>query len=76
MPVGQTNRRSFIAGLGTVAMCPLGALAQQVPTVGYLHALSREINAERGGVGCLNRFSASISGAFCRVKLPRGTAVG
>jgi hypothetical protein len=30
----------------------------------------------RGGVGCLNRFSASISGAFCRVKLPRGTAVG
>ena len=31
---------------------------------------------ERGGPGCLNRFSASISGASARVRLPSGVAAG
>ena len=30
----------------------------------------------RGGPGCLNRFSASISGASARVRLPSGVAAG
>jgi hypothetical protein len=30
----------------------------------------------RGGPGCLNRFSASISGASTRVRLPSGVAAG
>ena len=32
--------------------------------------------AIRGGPGCLNRFSASISGASARVRLPSGVAAG
>ena len=32
--------------------------------------------AERGGPGCLNRFSASISGASAGVRLPCGGAAG
>jgi hypothetical protein len=36
-----------------------------------------EISDElRGGPGCLNRFSASISGASARVRLPSGVAAG
>jgi hypothetical protein len=31
---------------------------------------------KRGGPGCLNRFSASISGASARVRLPSGVAAG
>ena len=31
--------------------------------------------AERGGPGCLNSFSASISGASAGVRLPSGVAV-
>ena len=34
------------------------------------------IPAQRGGPGCLNRFSASISGASARVRLPSGVAAG
>jgi hypothetical protein len=30
----------------------------------------------RGGPGCLNRFSASISGASAGVRLPSGVAAG
>ena len=30
----------------------------------------------RGGLGCLNRFSASISGASAGVRLPSGAAAG
>ena len=33
-------------------------------------------NTIRGGPGCLNRFSASISGASARVRLPSGVAAG
>jgi hypothetical protein len=33
-------------------------------------------NYPRGGPGCLNRFSASISGASARVRLPSGVAAG
>jgi hypothetical protein len=32
--------------------------------------------ADRGGPGCLNRFSASISGASAGVRLPSGVAAG
>ena len=32
--------------------------------------------ADRGGPGCLNSFSAPISGAPAGVRLPRGTATG
>ena len=31
---------------------------------------------DRGGLGCLNRFSASISGASAGVRLPSGAAAG
>jgi hypothetical protein len=34
----------------------------------------REWIVERGGPGCLNRFSASISGASAGVRLPSGGA--
>jgi hypothetical protein len=35
------------------------------------------LDAERrGGPGCLNRFSASISGVSAEVRLPSGMAVG
>jgi hypothetical protein len=33
-------------------------------------------DGNRGGPGCLNRFSASISGASARVRLPSGVAAG
>jgi hypothetical protein len=36
-------------------------------------ALLKEL---RGGPGCLNRFSASISGASARVRLQSGVAAG
>jgi ABC-type uncharacterized transport system substrate-binding protein len=40
MPVGQTNRRAFVAGLGSAAAWPLMADAQKTasPILGYLHA--------------------------------------
>jgi hypothetical protein len=38
--------------------------------------LVRRISAQRGGPGCLNRFSASISGASAGVRLPSGVAAG
>jgi len=34
------------------------------------------IAVDRGGLGCLNSNSASISGDSARVRLPRGTAAG
>jgi hypothetical protein len=34
------------------------------------------IVVDRGGPGCLNRFSASISGASAGVRLPSGVAAG
>jgi hypothetical protein len=37
---------------------------------------SRRYVVQRGGPGCLNRFSASISGASARVRLPSGVAAG
>src|SRR6202021_2628753 len=36
----------------------------------------RAHHSMRGGPGCLNRFSASISGASARVRLPSGVAAG
>ena len=41
-----------------------------------MHPLSTETVNERGGPGCLNRFSASISGASAGVRLPCGLAAG
>jgi hypothetical protein len=35
-----------------------------------------DTDKQRGGPGCLNRFSASISGASARVRLPSGVAAG
>ena len=35
-----------------------------------------EVAKDRGGLGCLNRFSASISGASAGVRLPSGAAAG
>ena len=39
-----------------------------------LECMGIPVPAERGGPGCLNRFSASISGASARVRLPSGEA--
>ena len=35
-----------------------------------------KLDDQRGGLGCLNRFSASISGASAGVRLPSGAAAG
>jgi hypothetical protein len=40
------------------------------------HTFISEGGEVRGGPGCLNRFSASISGASARVRLPSGVAAG
>ncbi len=43
----------------------------------YAHDLSKEkFKNLRGGPGCLNRFSASISGVSAGVRLPSGLAAG
>ena len=45
---------------------------QTVP--GRLQDTSIQQGVHRGGPGCLNRFSASISGASAKVRLPSGGA--
>jgi putative ABC transport system substrate-binding protein len=50
MPVGRTNRRAFIAGLGGAAAWPLVARGQQaakVASVGYLAASSEAGDRDR-----------------------------
>jgi hypothetical protein len=44
----------------------------QLPSNETVH----DVHIHRGGPGCLNRFSASISGASARVRLPGGVAAG
>jgi hypothetical protein len=49
MPVGQTNRRAFIAGLGGAAALPLLARAQQTGKlwrIGLLETIPPEFNAQ------------------------------
>ena len=41
-----------------------------------LIARANALSVERAGSGCLNRFSASISGASAGVRLPSGGAAG
>jgi hypothetical protein len=43
---------------------------------GATHWSLRAMGEERAGPGCLNRFSASLSGVSARVRLPRGLAAG
>ena len=56
------------------------AQAQSIPPQGELHVTFTTTQvppvAPRGGLGCLNRFSASISGASAGVRLPSGAAAG
>jgi DHA2 family multidrug resistance protein len=49
------------------------AAAIMTPPIGWLSARFGRKNL-RGGPGCLNRFSASISGASTKVRLPSGGA--
>ena len=42
----------------------------------YTISFARIPVGERGGLGCLNSFSASISGASAAVRLPSGVAAG
>jgi putative ABC transport system substrate-binding protein len=58
MPVGQTNRRAFIAGLGGTAAWPLAVRAQQAgtPVIGFMSSRSPEdsvhlLAAFRQGLG-------------------------
>jgi len=46
------------------------------PEIGLINILARikMRTRARGGLGCLNRISASISGASARVRLPSGEA--
>jgi putative ABC transport system substrate-binding protein len=47
MPVGRTNRRAFIAGLGGAAAWPAVARGESAPLIGYLSTLS-SANGEGG----------------------------
>ena len=47
-----------------------------VPVCEGCFASENSAGVVRGGPGCLNRFSASISGASARVRLPSGVAAG
>ena len=58
---------------GGFLIVPALMLATGMP---ILYAVSSSLVAVRAGPGCLNRFSASISGASAGVRLPSGLAAG
>ena len=57
---------------------PLAKLCPPATVINKTHysAFAEPELLSRGGPGCLNRFSASISGASARVRLPSGVAAG
>ena len=52
------------------------AKARAVRDQNYQNLPHEKFVAERGGPGCLNSFSASMSGASAGVRLPSGEAAG
>jgi predicted nucleotidyltransferase len=67
-----------LSGIRLIIMDEIGREVD-ITTSSSLHPrLKDRILAEavRGGPGCLNRFSASISGASAGVRLPSGVAAG
>jgi len=70
--IGKAERRSVDIGLS------LDSFEQLLDVYGSDIARLESIEEAgfRGGPGCLNRFSASISGASAGVRLPSGLAAG
>ena len=72
------NRCITLAAAITLG-CLTPAFAQELPSEGKFSITYTAVNptpSKRGGLGCLNSFSASISGASAAVRLPSGVAAG
>lgn len=77
MPVANAEER-LLALLATLEECQAFLTDRASTETARLLSLAiLELRMElRGGPGCLNRFSASISGASAEVRLPSGVAAG
>ncbi len=72
-----TNISNDIITFGNGNNDLVGVLLAEVTLTGNTATDSGSITInQRGGPGCLNRFSASISGASASVRLPSGEAAG
>jgi hypothetical protein len=75
--LGEMSRYSFYEHMKTYLASPPDVLRVDEKNLREHQVLNCVgVVATRGGPGCLNRFSASISGASARVRLPSGVAAG